>query len=294
MRRLIPLAALLLPLALCGEAAADHMTGRYTMVPQDPRTQSMTGSVLQLRQSGRTLQGQISGARFSAEVQGETDGGDNARGMIQTQDGQRQYFEAVHGQDGLRMTLIASDNRGQPDRSASLTLFFARAAAGRPQQPGYSGQPAPQPGDAPGGQPGYGTQPGYGGQPGGQPGYGTQPGYGGQPGGQPGYGGQPGGQPGYGSQPAPGRAPAGGQPGYGPQPGYGGQPGAQPAYGGRPGGQPGYGQPTGQAGGAPPPSGGDSTFGTPPGYGGRPSYGNQPAGSNPSGYNPYPQGQQSR
>ena len=263
----------LLALALCGEAAADHMTGRYTMVLQDPRTQSMAGSVLQLRQSGRTLQGQISGARFNAQVQGETDGGDNARGVIQTQDGQRQYFEAVHGQDGLRMTLIASDNRGQPDRSASLTLFFARAAAGRPQQPGYGGQPAPQPGAAPGGQPGYGSQPGYG----------TQPG----------YGGQPGGQPGYGSQPPPGVPPAGygGQPGG--QPGYGAQPG-QPAYGGQP--QPGYGQPTGQAGGGPPPSGGDATFGTPPGYGsgGRPSYGNQPGGYNPGGSNPYPQGQQTR
>ena len=122
MKRLILLAALLLALALGGEAAADHLTGRYTMVLQDPRTQSMAGSVLQIRQSGRTLQGQISGARFNAQVQGETDGGDNARGMIQTQDGQRQYFEAVHGQAGLRMTLIASDNRGQPDRSASLNI----------------------------------------------------------------------------------------------------------------------------------------------------------------------------
>jgi hypothetical protein len=206
MRRLILLAALLL--ALCGEAAADHMTGRYTMVPQDPRASSMTGSVLQLRQSGRTLQGQISGARFNAQVQGETDGGDNARGTIQTQDGQRQYFEAVHGQDGLRMTLIASDNRGQPDRNASLTLFFARAAAGRPPQPGYGAQPGygPQPGPAPGGQPGYGPQPGYGGQPGAQSGYGTQPGYGAPPGGQPGGGPPPGGgdstfgtPPGYGS-----------------------------------------------------------------------------------------------
>ena len=69
------------------------------MVPQDPRASSMAGSVLQLRQSGRTLQGPISGARFNAQVQGETDG-DNARARIQTQDGQRQYFEAVHGQDG--------------------------------------------------------------------------------------------------------------------------------------------------------------------------------------------------
>jgi len=36
----------LIALALCGEAAADHMTGRYTMVPQDPRTATMAGSVL--------------------------------------------------------------------------------------------------------------------------------------------------------------------------------------------------------------------------------------------------------
>lgn len=122
MKRLILLAAFLLALALGGEAAADHLTWRYTMVLRDPRTQSMAGSVLQIRQSGRTLQGQISGARFNAQVQGETDGGDNARGIIQTQDGQRQYFEAVHGQAGLRMTLIASDNRGQPDRSASLNI----------------------------------------------------------------------------------------------------------------------------------------------------------------------------
>ena len=145
MRRLAALLGCLFALAVAPEAVADHMTGRYTMVLQDPRTQTMAGSVLQLRQSGRTLQGQISGARFSAQVQGETDGGDNARGMMQTQDGQRQYFEAVHGQDGFRMTLIASDNRGQPDRSASLTLVFARAAAGQPQQPGYGGQPAPPP-----------------------------------------------------------------------------------------------------------------------------------------------------
>ena len=119
MRRLSALVGGLLVLALCGEAAGDHMTGRYTMVLQDPRAQSMAGSVLQIRQSGRTLQGEISGARFAAQVQGETDGGDNARGMIQTQDGQRQNCEALHAQDGFRMTLIASDNRGQPDRSAS-------------------------------------------------------------------------------------------------------------------------------------------------------------------------------
>ena len=55
--------------ALCGKTSADHMTGRYTMVPQDPRASSMAGSVLQLRQSGRTLQGPISGARFMQQQQ---------------------------------------------------------------------------------------------------------------------------------------------------------------------------------------------------------------------------------
>ena len=59
---------------LSGEATADHMTGRYTMISQDARTASMAGSVLQLQQSGRNLMGQIAGANFQAQIQGETDG----------------------------------------------------------------------------------------------------------------------------------------------------------------------------------------------------------------------------
>ena len=292
------LAGCLLALAPGGKAEADHMTGQYQMVSQDQRTASMAGSVLQLRQTGRTLAGQIAGRGFQAQIQGETDGGDNARGTMTTQDGQKQYFEAVHDQGGFRMSLIASDNRGQPDRNASLMLFFARAGSGQgraaPPQPGY-GQPGGQPGY--GGQPsqpGYGSQPGaqpgYGSQPGGQPGYGSQPsqpGYG-QPG-QPGYGSQPSAQPGYGNQP--GGQPSG-PPGYGAQPGA--QPTGQPGYGGQPSGQPGYG-------GQPSTSGGPN-YGTPPGYGGSPGgpptgqggYGSQPGpsqgppwGSQSGGQSPY-------
>ncbi len=111
----------------------------------------------------------------------------------------------------------------------------------------------------PGGQGGFGGQPGvgqggFGGQPGvGQGGFGGQPGvgqggFGGQPGvGQGGIGGQPGivGQPGV-VQPGIGGQPGVGQPGIGGQPGVVVQPGVgQPGIGGQPGVvvQPGVGQP---------------------------------------------------
>src|SRR5262245_40999477 len=114
MRRMIVggVAAWLVISALADEAVADHMTGTYTMVSQDQRTASMSGSVLRLRQNGRTLIGQIAGQNFQAQIQGETDGGDNARGNIITQDGRRQYFEGRYDQRGFQMALIASDNRG--------------------------------------------------------------------------------------------------------------------------------------------------------------------------------------
>lgn len=185
--------------ACCGEADADHLTGRYTMVSQDARTAQMAGSVLQLQQSGRSLMGQIAGANFRAQIQGETDGGNNARGFMTVQSGQRQYFEAVWEQGGLRMSLIATDQQGRPDHSAAITLLFTREAGGAP--PGMPGQPGA-------GGPGYGAQPGYGGQPGsgGQPGFGGQPGYGsGQP--SPGGGYPPQGQPASPYPPQPGPPP---------------------------------------------------------------------------------------
>jgi hypothetical protein len=207
----------LVAVACCGQADADHLTGRYTMVSQDARTAQMTGSVLQIQQSGRNLAGQITSSNFRAQIQGETDGGNNARGFMTAQGGQRQYFEAAFDQSGVRMALIAADNQSRPDHNAAIILMFARegGAHGMPGQPGAGGQPGygPPPGSG-GGQPGYGSQPGPGG---GQPSYGAQPGYGG-------------GQPGYGSQPGYGQ-PGAGQPNYGGQPGPGGQPGGYPPSG---------------------------------------------------------------
>jgi hypothetical protein len=187
------------------EAAADHLTGLYKMVSQDARTAQMAGSILRIQQNGRALQGQITGSKFTAQIQGETDGGNNARGFMTAQGGQRQYFEAAFDQSGaVRFSLIATDGQGRPDYNAAITLMFARES-GAP--PGYPGQP------------GQGPPPGYGGTP---PGYGAQPGYPTQPGagGQSGYGPPGTGQPGYGGAP----------PGYGPQPGpsYPPQQGAPP------------------------------------------------------------------
>jgi hypothetical protein len=193
----------LIAVACFTEAAADHLTGLYKMVSQDARTAHMAGSILRIQQNGRALQGQITGSKFTAQIQGETDGGNNARGFMTAQGGQRQYFEAAFDQSGaVRFSLIATDGQGRPDYNAAITLMFARE------------------GSAPGAPPGYGPQPGYGGPP---------PGYGGQPGsGAPsGYGAQPG----YPTQPGPGGPSGYGPPGTG-QPGYGGAP---PGYGPQPG-----------------------------------------------------------
>ena len=206
---------------LCGEATANHMTGRYTMISQDARTASMAGSVLQLQQSGRNLMGQIAGSNFQAQLQGETDGGNNARGFMTVQSGQRHYFEAVWDQSGMRIALVTLDNQGRPDYNAAIILQFAREGGGGPSVPGQPGIGPP-----PGGQPGFDPQPGFRPPPGGQPGFDPQPGF--RP--QPGFGGPPGsgGQPGF---------PPQGQPGGGFPPSQQGSPGANPPQPGPPPGQ---------------------------------------------------------
>ena len=221
------LAPWVITVACFTEAAADHLTGLYKMVSQDARTAKMAGSMLRINQSGRALQGQITGSSFTAQLQGETDGGNNARGFMTVQGGQRQYFEAAFDQSGVRLSLIAADGQGRPDYNAALTLIFAREGGAPGQQPGYGAQPGypTQPGYG-GGQPGYGPpgtgQSGYGPPGGGVYGPPGQSGYGPPGGGQSGYGppsgGQSGGQPGYGGPPQ----------GYGPQPGYGGAPPGSP------------------------------------------------------------------
>lgn len=214
---------------LCHETAdADHLTGRYTMVSQDPRTAQMAGSVLQLQQNGRNLAGQISGTNFRAQLQGETDGGNNARGFMTPQGGQRQYFEATWEPAGIRLNLIATDRQGRPDYGAAITLLYAREGGAPgvggmapPGQPGIGGG-YPQPGAAgggyaPGPSPGQwpsGAAGGY--PPAGQPGYPPQgqgyPPQGGAPPGFPSQGGMP---PGY--PPQSGMPP--GYPQQGPPPG---------------------------------------------------------------------------
>jgi hypothetical protein len=236
-QRLVALvfAACVITVACVTEAAADHLTGLYKMMSQDARTARMAGSILRIQQSGRSIQGQITGSNYTAQLQGETDGGNNARGFMTVQGGQRQYFEAAFDQGGARLMLIATDGQGRPDYNASITLIFAREG-GAPGQQGYG-----PPGQGP--QPGYGPPPGYGAQPGPppQPGYGGQSGYGPPGAGQSGYGPPGGGQSGYGP---PSDRPSGyGPPGSGQygQPGYGGAPpgyGPQPGYGGTPQGSP--------------------------------------------------------
>jgi hypothetical protein len=160
------LAASVITLACFTGAGADHLTGNYRMMPQDARTARMAGSIMRLQQSGRNIQAQITGSSFTAQLQGETDGGNNARGYMTTQGGERQYFEAAFDARGARLSLIKTDSQGRPDYSTALTLMFAREGGG-PAMPGGSGGPPPgvqqQPGFGP--LPGHSAPPDYPSQP---------------------------------------------------------------------------------------------------------------------------------
>lgn len=109
-----------------GGAAADHLAGRYRVVSQDPRNAQMAGSVLTLQQNGRALVGEIAGSGYKALFRAETDGGNNARGLLTPEGGQRQYIEASFDQGGMRMTVVPVNGQGRLERSAATTVVFTR------------------------------------------------------------------------------------------------------------------------------------------------------------------------
>ena len=112
-------------------ASADHMTGTYQ------GTGDIAGDTLDLRQTGTALQGTITGSD-QGTLQGQTDGGNNARGAIQlAQPGIAPIqFQAIWSQQGLAMRLQFKD--GTRD-----VFFAAWRRRPRPGPTPASHRPAP-------------------------------------------------------------------------------------------------------------------------------------------------------
>jgi hypothetical protein len=96
------------------------------------------GRTLDLRQSGRTLQGVLAGAD-PGTLQGQTDGGDNAQGTINlTEPGIAPLqFQAVWSAQGLTMRIQGP--------SGTSDVFFQPAGAGPPPPPPPPPPPEPPP-----------------------------------------------------------------------------------------------------------------------------------------------------
>lgn len=126
-------------------ASADHMTGRYQ------GTGDVANIVIDLTQTGTTLKGVISG-NDTGIIEGTTDGGNNAQGMIRLDNPNTQpfQFQAQWSQQGLAMRLLF------PSRPADV--FFQLVSSGEPQPPapgpttppgsGQTTNPPPLPGQA--------------------------------------------------------------------------------------------------------------------------------------------------
>ncbi len=113
-------------------ASADHMTGTYQ------GTGDIAGDTLELRQSGTALQGTITGSD-QGTLQGQTDGGNNAQGVIQlAQAGIAPIpFQAIWSQQGLAMRLQFKDG--------TRDVFFQLGAAGPAPGPNPPGPTPPGP-----------------------------------------------------------------------------------------------------------------------------------------------------
>jgi hypothetical protein len=119
-----------LVLGLGNDAAADHLAGRYTVVSGEPA--QIVGSVLELRQNGRALVGQITGTNYKARLRAETDGHDSARGYLRPENGKVQYIEAAFDPKGIRMSVMPINDEGKADTRAAVSIRFTRDGASAP------------------------------------------------------------------------------------------------------------------------------------------------------------------
>jgi hypothetical protein len=140
-RRLTALASawLMAMLLLAAPATADHMNGRY--VGAGPAQ----GLTLDLQQQGYQIAGMLHGQGGQAQIAGQTDGGNNATGMMQMQTGQMAYFQLLWDQGGIAFRIVPAGPDGQPSfATAEQPFYLQRAAVGQmPQQPPQQ-QPWPQ------------------------------------------------------------------------------------------------------------------------------------------------------
>ncbi len=139
------LRAFLLLIAAVGwaSAASADMSGHYE------GRGDVAGDYLDLRQSGTTLQGTFTGNDLGT-LQGQTDGGNNAQGVIQLQGSQSPLqFQAIWSPQGLAMRLFSP--------TGTFDVFFALVGNGPGPGPGPA--PGPGPGPAPGPGPGPGPSP---------------------------------------------------------------------------------------------------------------------------------------
>lgn len=115
--------------ALCLMAApawADHMTGEYSGTGQ------AAGTYLVIKQTGRTVIGQLSGAT-QGSLNGQSDGGENVSGTIDITGVGQLQFQALHSQAGMTIKLIGDGGTEE--------YVFTRGTVPTTQQP----QPQPQP-----------------------------------------------------------------------------------------------------------------------------------------------------
>jgi len=111
----------------CSVALADHMTGQYV------GTGEAAGTNLQLQQSGRSLQGQLSGAT-QGTLTGQSDGGDNATGTVDIVGVGQLQFQSQLTPTGFTLRLQGPGGTEE--------YVFTRAGAGQTTQPPLQ-QPPP-------------------------------------------------------------------------------------------------------------------------------------------------------